>query len=104
MDDAFSRDVWAAAKSRPAIEQAKGILMAYRPQNPDQAFAELAHASQQHNVKLAALTTALVHVASGEARLVPASIRDVIETHWPAMLIDATASRRTPTESDGLRA
>src|SRR4028119_65203 len=100
MDDAFSRDAWAAAKSRPVIEQAKGILMAYRPQSPDQAFAELAHVSQQHNVKLATLALALVQVASGESVLLSAAMRDVVESHWPAMLIDATESPRTHMESD----
>ena len=103
MHDAFSRDVRAAAQSRSAIEQAKGILMAYRAQSPDQAFIELAHASLQHNVELAALTTAVVQVASGESHLLPLSLRDVIETHWPALLVDATAARRTPTEPNGLR-
>jgi hypothetical protein len=86
------------------IEQAKGILMAYRPQSPDQAFAELAHASQQHNVKAATLASALVQVASGASGLLPAGMRDVIETHWPAMLIDAMESPRTPMGSDGLLA
>ena len=102
MDDAFSRDVWTAARSRPVIEQAKGILMAYRPQNPDQAFAELIHASQQNNVKLATLAAALVQVASGEAHLLCDETREVIATHWPAMLIEATPWPRT--EPDDLRA
>ncbi|MGA9871339.1 MAG: GAF and ANTAR domain-containing protein [Rhodococcus sp. (in: high G+C Gram-positive bacteria)] len=49
-----------AMKSRAGIEQAKGIIMAIRGVNADQAFAILSEQSQQRNVKLSDLAASLV--------------------------------------------
>lgn len=84
MEEGFTRDVWAAAKSRPVIEQAKGILMAYRMQSADEAFAELVLASQLHNVKLASLAAALTAMTAS-AGVVPAVLREVIASQWPEL-------------------
>lgn len=85
MDDGFTRDVWAAAKSRPVIEQAKGILMAYRRQSAEEAFAELVNASQVHNVKLATLAAAVTQVTAADDD-VPARLREVVAVHWTDLL------------------
>jgi response regulator NasT len=42
----------AALKTRPAIEQAKGILMAEHGCSPDEAFDMLSEASQRNKRKL----------------------------------------------------
>jgi hypothetical protein len=85
VEEGFTRDVWAAAKSRPVIEQAKGILMAHRKQSADEAFAELVEVSQLHNVKLATLSTALTAVTASNDD-VPAPLVDVVATHWPELV------------------
>jgi hypothetical protein len=76
--------------------------MAQRPQSPDQAFAELAHVSQQHNVKLATLASALIQVASGESAWPPERYSrrglDTLAGDADRML----ESPRTPMQSNGL--
>jgi AmiR/NasT family two-component response regulator len=83
---AFEQDLAAAALTRPAIEQAKGILMAHRRATPDQAFAELAHASQNYNVKLALLAQGVVQVAAGNADGVDADVLQVVAGQWRWLL------------------
>ena len=53
-----------ALTSRATIEQAKGIVMVENRCGPDEAFEILAHASQQRNVKVRDLASALVSRAS----------------------------------------
>ena len=89
MDEGFTRDVWAAAKSRPVIEQAKGILMAYRMQSADEAFAELVCVSQLYNVKLATLAAALTAITALNDE-VPAALRHVVASQWPELVPLAT--------------
>jgi hypothetical protein len=89
VDEGFTRDVWAAAKSRPVIEQAKGILMAYRMQSADEAFAELVSVSQLHNVKLATLAAALTAVTASNEE-VPAALRHVVASQWSELVPLAT--------------
>jgi hypothetical protein len=50
---------------RHVIEQAKGMVMTRRGVSPDEAFALLVASSQQHNVKLRALSVALVESVGG---------------------------------------
>jgi AmiR/NasT family two-component response regulator len=57
MEGEFSKDLQAALKTRPVIEQAKGVLIGLRGSTPDQAFAELQLVSQTHNLKLNALAS-----------------------------------------------
>ena len=64
-DEDFEAHLNAALVTRPTIEQAKGVLVTLRSATPDQAFAELRHTSQSHNVKLRQLANALVVTASG---------------------------------------
>jgi len=45
-------DLRAALRTRPAIDQAKGILMAQHGCGPDEAFCMLGQASQRSNRKL----------------------------------------------------
>lgn len=79
--DEFEAHLDAALVTRPVIEQAKGILVLARCATPDQAYAELRHTSQQHNVKLNALAAALVMVASGRPPADPL-LRKVIWQEW----------------------
>jgi hypothetical protein len=50
-----------ALTNRPAIEQAKGIIMADRRCGPDEAFAILKKLSMDTNVRVADVATALVY-------------------------------------------
>ena len=68
MHDEFAEDLQAALGTRPVIEQAKGVLIALRGSTADQAFAELRHVSQTHNMKLNALAAALVDAAERVGR------------------------------------
>lgn len=56
-----------AMSSRPAIEQAKGMLMAENRCDADAAFALLVKLSQDHNVPLADVAAAIVYQASHRA-------------------------------------
>lgn len=64
-DDDFEEHLNAALVTRPAIEQAKGVLVTIRSATPDKAFAEFRHACQTHNVKVGELAGALVETAAG---------------------------------------
>jgi anti-sigma regulatory factor (Ser/Thr protein kinase) len=80
-DEDFEEHLNAALVTRPTIEQAKGVLVTLRAATPDQAFAELRHASQTHNVKLRRLADALVETASGRTPDDP-ELRKVIWREW----------------------
>ena len=86
MRDAFTEDLKAALGTRPAIEQAKGVLIGLRGATPDQAFAELRHASQTHNVKLSALAAALVDAASG-IPTADAAVQEALLGEWGRLLV-----------------
>ena len=85
MDAAFSKDLEAAMATRPAIEQAKGVLFGLRGGTPDQAFSELRHASQTHNVKLQVLAVALVEAAGGKPVL-DARVEAALMSEWGSLL------------------
>lgn len=57
-----------ALTSRATIDQAKGIIMAERRCDPDQAFAVLTKLSQDTNVRVADVAAALVYKAGGASR------------------------------------
>jgi anti-sigma regulatory factor (Ser/Thr protein kinase) len=80
-EDDFEEHLSAALVTRPTIEQAKGILVTLRSATPDQAFAELRHASQTHNVRLRHLAEALVETASGRTPDSP-ELRNIISEEW----------------------
>jgi hypothetical protein len=62
----------AMAQSRRIIEQAKGLVMAARRCDAEAAFAVLTRASQHLNVRIQALSVALVeHVGRAPAEAVP---------------------------------
>jgi hypothetical protein len=86
MRDEFTEDLKAALGTRPVIEQAKGVLIGLRGSTPDQAFAELRHASQTHNVKLSALAAALVDAASGIPSA-DAALQEVLLGEWGRLLV-----------------
>lgn len=93
MHDEFAEDLQAALGTRPVIEQAKGVLIALRGSTADQAFAELRHVSQTHNMKLNALAAALVDAAAG----VPADdprVQETLLSEWGGLLT------RHPTVAD----
>lgn len=52
-------------QSRAALEEAKGIVIALRRCDPDEAWATLRRASQQFNVKVRELAVALVELLAG---------------------------------------
>ena len=81
----FERHLAAAMDTRPAIEQAKGILVHARAATPEQAYAELAFVSQQHNIKVSLLATALVQAASGR-RVGDPLLRKVLWQEWDDLL------------------
>lgn len=54
-------DLRRALRSRPTIEQAKGIIMADRSCSPDEAFALLRQLSMDTNVRLADVAAAVVY-------------------------------------------
>jgi hypothetical protein len=84
MSEEFERHLQAALRTRPVIEQAKGILAAYRRQPAEQAFDELVRASQQHNVRLADLAAALVDIVAGTS--VDGRVRRVITREWEGLV------------------
>jgi hypothetical protein len=86
MRDEFTEDLKAALGTRPVIEQAKGVLIGLRGSTPDQAFAELRHASQTHNVKLSALAVALVDAASG-IPTADAEVQQALLGEWGRLLV-----------------
>ena len=53
-------DLRAMIRSRPVIDQAKGILMAQHDCRPDEAFGLLADASQRSNRKLREVAASIV--------------------------------------------
>lgn len=85
-DEDFEEHLNAALVTRPTIEQAKGVLVTLRSATPDQAFAELRHTSQTHNVKLRQLAEALVETASGRTPDNP-KLRKVIWQEWGKLLL-----------------
>ena len=56
-----------AMKTRARIEQAKGIIMAMRGVDPDEAFAFLSEQSQSRNIKVADLATTLIASISNQS-------------------------------------
>jgi hypothetical protein len=82
--DDFDHQLQAALETRPVIEQAKGVLAGVRGATPDQAFAELRHVSQQHNVKLNALAEALVDVAAGIST--DDALHKIVWLEWGSLL------------------
>ena len=68
-----------ALQSQPAIEQAKGLLMAQHGCTPDEAFAMLMRASQRENRKLRDVARAMIDGSSSGAvdrRVLAADARD----------------------------
>ena len=81
----FEEQLAAAMETRPVIEQAKGAIAAVRCATPDQAYAELRHVSQRHNVKLNALAAAVVEVAAGR-EAGDAELERVVWQEWGDVL------------------
>ena len=93
MDTEFERHLEAAMRTRPVIEQARGILTAYRRATPDEAFDELVRASQHHNVRLAEIAEAVVMVAAGEAGSVDERPHRVVAHEWRGLTSGLAADR-----------
>ena len=93
VDTEFERHLEAAMRTRPVIEQAKGILTAYRRATPDEAFDELVRASQHHNVRLVEIAQAVVLVAAGEAGSVDERPRRVVVSEWHGLTSGLAADR-----------
>lgn len=92
-DSASSEQTIALLRSRAAIEQAKGAIIAARRCDPDEAWATLRRTSQYFNVKLRDLAAALVeHLSSSRvdtpdstpAIVPPSAARHAAERLWAA--------------------
>lgn len=83
--DDFEDQLSSALITRPAIEQAKGVLVTLRCATPDQAYAELRQVSDTNNVTVRDLAAALVTAAAGFAPDDPA-LRKVVWHQWGHML------------------
>jgi hypothetical protein len=64
-------------QSRAALEEAKGIVIALRRCDPDEAWATLRRASQQFNVKVRELAVALVELLAGAPAPQPGGDRTI---------------------------
>jgi hypothetical protein len=93
VDTEFERHLEAAMRTRPVIEQAKGILTAYRRATPDEAFGELVRASQHHNVRLVEIAEAVVMVAAGEPGRVDERSHGVVVHEWHGLTSGGAADR-----------
>ena len=76
-------------QSRAALEEAKGIVIALRRCDPDEAWATLRRASQQFNVKVRELAVALVELLGGA----PAPQPDGDRTIHPSAAARVAAER-----------
>lgn len=83
--DDFEDQLSSALITRPAIEQAKGVLVTLRCATPDQAYAELRQVSDTNKVTVRDLSAALVTAAAGFAPDDPA-LRKVVWHQWGHML------------------
>jgi hypothetical protein len=59
-------DLRRALRSRPTIEQAKGVIMAERECSPDEAFELLRQLSRDTNVRVADLSAAIIQSTAGQ--------------------------------------
>lgn len=59
-------DLRDALRTRPVIDQAKGILVAERGCSPDEAFRLLSEASQRENRKIRDIARAMVEGAQSD--------------------------------------
>lgn len=79
--DDFEDHLTETLVTRPLIEQAKGVLATVGCATPEEAFAELRRASEEHEVPLRELASALVTTAAGETPADP-RLRKVIWQEW----------------------
>jgi hypothetical protein len=80
-DEAFERRLAAALKTRPVIDQAKGILIGVHCETPEAAFAELKYVSEESCVKVAELAAALVDMAAGRD-IEDQRLAEVVRKEW----------------------
>ena len=68
----LARNLSIAMESRAAIEQAKGVIIAQRGGDPDEAFDQLRRVSQKYNIKVRELAHEVVaHAAAGPGTTPP---------------------------------
>jgi AmiR/NasT family two-component response regulator len=79
--DDFEDHLAETLVTRPLIEQAKGVLALASCETPQQAFAALRRASQEHDVHVHDLASALVDAAAGRTPGDP-QLRKVIWHEW----------------------
>jgi AmiR/NasT family two-component response regulator len=79
--DVFETRLAAAQKTRPAIDQAKGVLVGTRCESPEAAFAELKYVSESNHFKVVTVAAALVDFAAGREVDDPA-LAEVIRREW----------------------
>ncbi len=80
-DEQFEGRLAAALKTRPIIDQAKGILVGLRCESPDAAFAELKQVAERNGVKVNVLAAALVELAAGR-QIADAALAGVVRREW----------------------
>ena len=85
--DEFEAYLDATLVVRPAIEQAKGILVGALCDSPEGAQAELRRVAEEHGVDLTGLASALVETAAGGTPADPL-LRKIIWQEWSEVLPD----------------
>lgn len=79
--DDFEDQLQSALVRRPAIEQAKGVLVGTRCASPEEAFDELRDVSRRHDLGVGDVAAALVAVAAGRTPENPL-LRKVVWQEW----------------------
>ena len=64
-NEVVEQRVAAALRTRPVIDQAKGVLVAARCESPEAAFAELKYVAELHGFRVNVLAAGLVDMAAG---------------------------------------
>ena len=85
--DDFEDHLSSAMVTRPALEQAKGVLVSARCSTPEEAHEEIRRVALAHDVRVKDLAAALVEVASGERPANPL-LRKVVWQEWSDVLPD----------------
>ena len=96
--DDFDQHLELAMRTRPVIEQAKGVLAGFRCATPEQAFTELVRVSQTYNVKLNMLAET-GDCGKRTSRSRPRARRDHRPgVGWPVAAVLTASRLRTPRD------
>ena len=85
--DDFEDHLTSAMVTRPALEQAKGVLVSVRCETPEEAHEEIRRVAEAHDVRVKDLAAALVEIAAGERPASPL-LRKIVWQEWADVLHD----------------